>query len=131
MMKPTFRTVSSAIFITFSGNCQQALSFYRACFGGELLLETFKGELVGYHTSPVVSGSLVSDRIAIYGSDLGHNEGRKIGNCVAVYLNCKDANERKTLIKKLNANNRRALQADQQKLIEITDAFDVNWILSI
>ena len=73
--------VTSAIFITFSGNCIKALRFYQSCFGGTLQFETFGKELLQEYTEiPVVSGSLVSDGIIIHGSDLVHEEGRKIGN---------------------------------------------------
>src|SRR5690606_7200125 len=91
----------SAIFITFSGNCKKALSFYQTCFGGLLQFETFEKEIQGYSEVPIVSGSLVSDRIIIYGSDLVHNEGRKIGNYISVFLHCKDTSDRKELIEKL------------------------------
>lgn len=38
--------VTSAIFITFSGNCIKALKFYQSCFGGTLRFETFEKELL-------------------------------------------------------------------------------------
>src|SRR5690606_1066851 len=123
----------SAIFITFSGNCRKALTFYQACFGGVLQFETFEKELPGYTEMPVVSGSLVSDRIIIHGSDLVHNEGRKLGNYISVFLPCKNAHDRKELLEKLEGykKNFPAGNDDDQKLIEVTDAFDVRWILSI
>ena len=37
----------SAVFLTFSGNCKKALTFYQACFGGTLQFETFGKELQG------------------------------------------------------------------------------------
>lgn len=123
----------SAIFITFSGNCKKALSFYQTCFGGLLQFETFEKEIQGYSEVPIVSGSLVSDRIIIYGSDLVHNEGRKIGNYISVFLHCKDTSDRKELIEKLGfaKTNLFVADYDDQKLVEITDAFDVKWVLGI
>ena len=73
----------SAVFITFSGNCRKALTFYQGCFGGTLRLETFGEALDGYPETPVISGSLVSDRVVIHGSDLVHNEGRTLGNYIS------------------------------------------------
>jgi PhnB protein len=123
----------SAIFITFSGNCKQALSFYQTCFGGLLQFETFEKELQGYKEMPVISGSLVSDRIIIYGSDLVHNEGRKLGNYISVFLHCKDSSDRKGLIEKLGLDKRSFSKGEDgdQKLVEITDAFDVRWVLGV
>ena len=122
----------SAVFLTFSGNCKKALTFYQACFGGVLQFETFGKELQGYSETPVVSGSLVSDRIVIHGSDLVHNEGRKLGNYISIFLHCKSRYERKELIQKLESNKKNGFvgNIDNQKLIEITDAFDVRWVLS-
>ncbi|WP_316793231.1 glyoxalase [Pedobacter frigoris] len=122
----------AAVFITFSGNCKKALSFYQSCFGGRLQFETFEKELDGYTEIPVVSGSLVSDSVIIYGSDLVHDEGRKVGNYMSIFLRCKNTNERKVLIEKLkfHKDNFSAID-DDQKLVEVTDAFDVRWLLYI
>src|SRR5690606_38698354 len=121
----------SAIFITFSGNCRKALTFYQTCFGGILQFETFEKELQGYTEKPVVSGSLVSDRIIIHGSDLVHNEGRTLGNYISIFLPSKNTDHRRTLIEKLELTKKDLVvrNDDNQKLVEVTDAFDVRWIL--
>ena len=123
----------SAIFITFSGNCKKALSFYQTCFGGLLRFESFKGELAGYLETPLVSGSLISDRIVIHGSDLVPNEGRKLGNYMAIFLQCKNITDRQELIDKLKINKQEfPVQSDEnQRLMEVTDAFDVRWVLAV
>lgn len=123
----------SAIFITFSGNCKKALTFYQACFGGLLQFETFGKEMEGYTEMPIISGSLISDRIIIHGSDLVHNEGRIPGNYMAVFLHCKSTSDRKVLIEKLQfGKGNFSIQSNSdQKLIEITDSFDVKWVLGV
>lgn len=125
--------LTSGIFITFSGNCKKALTFYQTCFGGTLHFETFDEELQGYTEKPVISGSLVSDSIVIHGSDLVHNEGRKIGNYLSIFLPCKNVDDRRLLIEKLGSEHRglSAGNYEAQKLIEVTDAFDVRWVLGI
>lgn len=125
--------LKSGIFITFSGNCKKALTFYQACFGGTLHFETFDKEIQGYKEMPVINGSLVSDVIVIHGSDLVHNEGRKTGNYLSVFLMCKNAKDRKVLIEKLKPDHQEpyASGGEGQKLVEITDAFDVKWVLGI
>lgn len=123
----------SAIFITFSGNCKKALTFYQTCFGGTVQFETFEEELQGYTESPVVSGSLVSDSIIIHGSDLVHNEGRKLGNYMSIFLRCRNTYDRKELVEKLEFDKEDLFvkNYNDQKLIEVTDAFDVRWLLGI
>src|SRR4051794_10531243 len=98
MIEHTSGKLVSAIFITFSGNCRRAFTFYQTCFGGTLQFETFEKELQGYTEIPVVSGSLISDSIIILGSDLVHNEGRTLGNYISIFLHCKNTYDRKELI---------------------------------
>ncbi|MGS2740856.1 hypothetical protein [Sinomicrobium sp. M5D2P17] len=123
----------SAVFITFSGNCKKALTYYQTCFGGTLQFEIFGRELQGYAEMPVVSGSLVSDRIVIHGSDLVHDEGRTLGNYMSIFLHCRNTYDRKELIEKLKFNKQIPFvnNGDDQKLVEVTDAFDVRWVLSV
>lgn len=125
--------MESGIFITFSGNCKEALTFYQNCFGGILHFETFSEALNGYAEKPVISSSLVSDGIVIYGSDLVHDEGRKIGNYLSVFLVCKNVEYRNALIAKLKsvATALETKDYGNQKLIEVTDSFDVRWVLGI
>lgn len=125
--------ITSGIFITFSGNCKKALTFYQTCFGGRLHFETFPQKLPGYPEIPVISGSLVSESIVIYGSDLVHNEGRNIGNYLSIFMRFKNAEDRRVLIEKLETVHK-ALSAEnyeEQKLIEVRDAFDVRWMLGL
>ncbi|ATP57042.1 glyoxalase [Pedobacter ginsengisoli] len=133
MIEYDHNKIISAVFITFSGNCKKALSFYQTCFGGLLQFETFEKKVNGYTEMPIVSGSLISDTIIIHGSDLVHNEGRKLGNYISIFLHCKNSYDRDELVNKLEfaRKNFLANNYDDQKLIEITDAFDVRWVLGI
>jgi PhnB protein len=123
----------SAIFLTFSGNCKEALTFYQNCFGGTLQLEIFEKELQGYTEMPVVSGSLVSDNIVIHGSDLVHHEGRILGNYMAIFMHCTNTDVRKELIEKLRPRKKKSFirNDEDEKLIEIIDDFDVRWVLHV
>ncbi|MNK12610.1 hypothetical protein D3C87_306790 [compost metagenome] len=125
--------LNTAIFITFSGNCKKALQFYQTCFGGLLQFEIFEKEIHGYPEKPVVCGSLVSDHIIIHGSDLVHAEGRKLGNYISIFLQCESTDRRKEFIEKLEFDNKNFSTNNygDQKLVEVTDVFDVRWMLGI
>ena len=125
--------LTSGVFITFSGNCKKALLFYQTCFGGKLHFETFDKELYGYTEKPVISGSLISESITICGSDLVHNEGRKAGNHISVFLRFKSAVDRKVLAEKLqfNKSSLSISNHEEPRLIEIIDEFDVRWVLGV
>lgn len=133
MVEHNHAKLTSAVFVTFSGNCKKALTFYQTCFGGTLQFETFEEALQGFVEMPVVCGSLISDRVIIHGSDLVHDEGRKLGNYMSIFLHCKNTFDRKRLIEKLESDqaNRFAKNHDEQTLIEVTDAFDVRWVLGV
>jgi uncharacterized glyoxalase superfamily protein PhnB len=129
MIASNHHPMTSAVFLTFSGNCKEALTFYQTCFGGTLRFNFFEG-LKGYAEMPVINGSLISDSIHIHGSDLVHNEGRIPGNHMAIFMQCANMETRKTLLEKLELNKKFPFTVnDQEKLIEITDAFDIRWIL--
>ena len=123
----------SAIFITFPGNCKKALTFYQTCFGGTLQVESFEKKIGGYTHVPVIIGSLFSDRVIIHGSDLVHDEGRTLGNYMSIFLPCKNVYDRQLLLQKLvpDKNPRAAENDDRQMLIEVTDSFDVRWVLGV
>ena len=125
--------IVSAVFITFAGNCRKALTHYQACFGGVLQFNLFTETLLDHPEPPVVNGSLVSDRIIIHGSDMVHNEGRTLGNYMSIFLHCKNASDRKALAGKLESDgkHRATVHDSGQKLVEITDRFDVRWVLGI
>ncbi|CAM2836787.1 glyoxalase [Chryseobacterium flavum] len=127
------KIAKSGIFITFAGDCKKALAFYKSCLGGELFLDLFTLALDGYKDKPVVSGSLISERITIYGSDLVPHEGKRTGNHLAVYFPCKNLSERTELARQLVTGEKGGPMKyfGEEKLLEITDIFNVRWILSL
>ena len=121
----------SAFFLTFSGNCKEALTFYQSCFGGTLQFNYFEGLRAGAN-KPVVNGSLISDVISIHGSDLVHNEGRITGNHMAILISCTDLEVRRALVETLAFNKELDLvEKFDDKLIEVIDAFDIRWVLYV
>lgn len=125
-------TYTSAIFLTFSGNCKKALTFYQSCFGGKLQFDLFEQQLPGFTEMPVIRGSLVSEKLIIHASDLVHNEGRRVGNNIALFLPCKDAEDRLALVNKLTLNRSLIDQDDLYlPLLEVIDAYEVRWMLAI
>lgn len=125
--------IRSAFFITFNGNCRKALTLYQNCFGGTIYFNIFDGPIPGVEEPPVVSGVLTSEKVTVFGSDLVPNEGRRVGNYISIYIHCDDCNERLIYLKKLNENLQECspLKYVEQKLIEVTDPFDVRWVFGI
>jgi len=122
----------SGVFITFSGNCRRALTFYQSCFGGTLHFDRLDKKINGFSELPIVSASLTSPSVVIYGSDLVHDDGRKIGNYLSVFLPCTNVVDRGRLVTKLAAGRQAVLGNNEtDQLVEVTDVFDIRWILGI
>lgn len=123
----------SAVFITFSGNCRQAFTSYHACFGGDLQMETFEQEVEGFLEKPVVKAVLTSSKLVLYGSDMVHNEGRRIGNYMAVLVSCASEQERLHYLEQLcvESSNHQPISNTGQALVEMVDRFDVRWMFAL
>ncbi len=106
--------------------------FYQSCFGGSLDFDRLDKKINGYSELPIVSASLISPSVIIYGSDLVHDDGRKIGNYLSIFLPCTNVADRGRLAIKLTAGRQAILGNNEtDQLVEVTDIFDVRWILGI
>ena len=81
-------------YLTFSGNCQEAMKFYQACLGGVLefqfLKETPEGEKFPEdYKKLVVNASLKKDHMVLMGTDLRDHQVVN-GNNVSILLSSKD-----------------------------------------
>ncbi|KIA99546.1 glyoxalase [Flavobacterium sp. KMS] len=77
-------------YLTFNGNCQEAMTFYKACLGGELKLQTIADspmakDLPQKMKKCILHATLKSDSIVIMGSDMAPENLVK-GNNVAMML---------------------------------------------
>ena len=85
-------------YLSFNGNCREAMSFYKDCFGGELNFQTVEG-------SPMEAGcpsgikhqilhsSLTRNGLILMGSDMVSSEGLNVGNNISLALNCSTEEE--------------------------------------
>lgn len=125
-------------YLSFNGNCLQAMNFYQQCFGGELLLQTF-GNTPLSETLPAASQELIlhamlqNDDLVLMASDATSEEGVKPGNNVALMLNCSSEEQMRDCYQKL------AEEATDLRPIErtywgawfgdLTDRFGNHWML--
>jgi PhnB protein len=80
-------------YLTFNGNCREAMSFYKDCLGGELTLQTIgespiaakmPQQMKGY----ILHATLINEALIMMASDMVGNEGLIKGNAVSLMLNC-------------------------------------------
>lgn len=80
-------------YLTFNGNCREAMNFYKECLGGELTLQTV-GETSLSNPMPeqmkdfILHSTLKSDDIILMASDMAGEKGVQKGNNISLMLTC-------------------------------------------
>jgi PhnB protein len=99
--------LSLSPYLTFNGNCREAMLFYKHCLGGQLKLQTM-GESPMAANLPegmreaIVHCTLVKDGFVLMGSDMVDDEGLKKGNNVSLMLDCSSETEIRELFENLS-----------------------------
>ncbi len=124
-------------YLTFDGNCREALTFYHNALGGELKMMTF-GEAPGEQNPAmkdlIMHGHVVKNGVVLMASD--NMPGQKIifGTSVTVSLACNSKEETDTYFKNLSvgANITMPLQNTFWGAYfgMLTDKFGIHWMLS-
>jgi PhnB protein len=85
-------------YLSFNGNCREAMQFYQQCLGGELSWQTI-GETPVAKKLPVsvqnyiLNASLMKDDWILMGTDMVADEGLIRGNTVSILLECNSEEE--------------------------------------
>ena len=95
-------------YLTFGGNCREAMSFYKDCLGGELTFQTvgespMAAEMPDEMKAYILHSTLSNGALTLMGSDMVSNEGLITGNAIALMLNCNSEEELKRCYEKLAA----------------------------
>jgi len=96
-------------YLTFSGNCREAMSFYKDCIGGELTFQTL-GEspmadnMTTRMKDSILHATLINGGVIIMASDMVGESGLTKGNSVSLMLNCNSEEEIKSCYEKLSAD---------------------------
>lgn len=99
---------SISSYLTFNGNCREAMTFYRDCLGGELVLETIgdlpmSGKIPCEMKAIVIQATLTKGPLVIVGTDMGNEKEIAKGNAVAMLLDCDSEAEARSVYQKLSA----------------------------
>lgn len=127
------------IYLTFNGNCRQAMTFYKACLGGELTFErvgafTKAPKLPKKMANVILHASLIKDHVVIMGTDMAPSSGLIKGNNAAVLLQCSSERQTRRAFKKLAAGGQatRPLSVTHWGALfgQLTDRFGNHWLLN-
>jgi PhnB protein len=125
-------------YLSFEGNCREAMTFYQECLGGELMIQDVAGSPAAEHMSAeaqngVLHASLTNGNMVLLGSDAG---GQKVtrGNTIALSINCSSDEEITTWFRKLSDGGNITMPLEDTfwgaKFGMLTDRFGMDWLLN-
>ena len=125
-------------YLTFNGNCRQAMSFYKECLGGELNLQTI-GESPMADKMPqqmkdcILHATLTKDALVLMASDMVSEEGLLKGNSVSLMLHCSSEEEIKKCYAYLSSGGQQTHPLENTfwgaLFGDLTDKFGNHWLL--
>lgn len=142
MFSPTlevFGMVQLNPYLTFDGNCRQAMEFYQKALGGELFIQTVGESPMAKETpkefhGQIMHAKLESKGMVLMASDNMMHDKFMPGNNVALSLNCDSDEEIKRLFAALSQRGKvEMMLADQfwgATYGMLTDLFGVRWMLN-
>jgi PhnB protein len=97
-------------YLTFDGNCREAMTFYKECLGGELMMQTVENSPVAQQMpaefqKKIMHSRLVKDGIELMASDMSREKVVK-GNAFSLCINCSSDEEIQTLFSKLSEDGK-------------------------
>ena len=126
-------------YLTFSGNCREAMTFYKECLGGELLLQTIRDSPMCDDMPPqmkdcILHSTLTKGALVLQASDMVPQTGLVKGNTVSLSLNCSSEEEINTFYEKLSADGEANHPITDThwgaKFGTLVDKYGNNWLLN-
>lgn len=126
-------------YLTFAGNCCQAMEFYQSCFGGELHIMPFAGTTVAEQVPAelrqgVLHAQLTTGTQVLMASDQGAAGPVTPGNAVALSLDCSSEAEINTLFARLSEGGTVVDPLADMfwgRFGSVTDRFGMHWLLNL
>lgn len=126
-------------YLTFTGNCREAMEFYQACIGGKLDFQTvgespLAGTMPAKMKSRIMHATLTNGSLVIMGSDMTPQSGCVSGNAVSLLLNFPTEDETRECYERLVQGG----SADHPLNItfwgalfgDLTDKYGNHWLLN-
>jgi PhnB protein len=127
---------SLQVYLTFNGNCEEALNFYKTCIGGEILsLQRFSEAPMpcdDAHKSLVMHAEFKSEEVYLMASDSMPETQVSGGNNTTLNLNFTDEQEQATVFEKLTAGGVIMMPLQDTfwgaRFGMFTDKFGISWM---
>jgi PhnB protein len=125
-------------YLTFAGNCRDAMTFYQVCLGGELSFQTIgesplAGKMPAGMKACILHAQLKNKTLLLLGSDMVGQQGLKPGNAVSLMLQCTSKKHLAGCYEKLSAGGQKEHPVEQTFfgawMGDLTDRFGNHWLL--
>ncbi len=126
-------------YLTFGGNCKEAMSFYKECLGGELTIQTI-GESPLADKMPaamkglILHATLTNASLILMGSDMVGEKGLQKGNSVSMAINCSSDEEIRSFYEKLSEGGSKDHALEESfwgaTFGDLTDKYGNHWLLN-
>lgn len=126
-------------YLTFNGNCREAMLFYKKCLGGRLTLQTIDTVKKNQSVPTSVKNAIVHARLknkffVLQGTDLVDEGPLQKGNSISLILECDSKAEMKKYFIKLSHKGKKSLEpmltSHGTLLASLTDQFGMRWLLN-
>ncbi|MEO6758856.1 MAG: VOC family protein [Saprospiraceae bacterium] len=126
-------------YLTFAGNCREAMGFYRDCLGGQLQLQTIGDSPMANQMPPemkdlILHAHLADGQLELMGSDMVGENGLQRGNAVSLMLHCASEEQVRACYSSLAAGGRATHPLENTfwgaLFGGLTDKYGNHWLLN-
>ncbi|MBV7439955.1 VOC family protein [Weeksellaceae bacterium TAE3-ERU29] len=129
---------TSIVYFTIKGRTEEALNFYKNCFGGEItFLQRFsetKYKVSKEYENKIAHAEFKAENIHFYISDGFEKEDIIIGGGIGVTVNFDNLDEQKCVFEKLKEEGKVTFDffetSIETKLVSLVDKFGIPWYLN-
>jgi PhnB protein len=124
-------------YLTFDGNCREAMTFYKECLGAELHIMSFSeapGDFPKEAKDRVMHARLSKGSAVLMASDTMPGMPLQQGNNFSVSVNCESLEEIERLFHALSRNGKVTMALHDAfwgaRFGMLTDRFGINWMFN-
>jgi len=126
-------------YLTFNGNCREAMTFYKECLGGDLILQTVADSPMADQWPPdvqqnILHASLQKNSLVLLASDMAGRDGVVRGNTISLSLVCSSEEEINEFFTNLSQGAKVTHPLHRffaGTIGALTDKFGMNWLFKL
>ena len=125
-------------YLTFNGNCREAMAFYNDCLDGDLMFQAIGDSPMADKMPPqmkdrILHSTITKGSLVLMASDMVSGKGLIKGNSVSLMLNCSSEEEVRSRYEKLSEGGERTHPLENTfwgaLFGGLTDKFGNHWLL--